>query len=145
MENQIVMKHYESLIPYAGNPRDNDASVEYVANSIQQFGFKVPMVIDKDGVIAAGHTRLKAVRRLIEQYGYDVPLVDGKGQPTGKTINLSVLPCVLADDLTEDQIKAFRIADNKTGELSGWNLPKLDLEMMDLPQFDMSLASPRRS
>ena len=117
MENQIVMKHYESLIPYAGNPRDNDASVEYVANSIQQFGFKVPMVIDKDGVIAAGHTRLKAVRRLIEQYGYDVPLVDGKGQPTGKTINLSVLPCVLADDLTEDQIKAFRIADNKTGEL----------------------------
>ena len=139
MENQIVMKHYESLIPYAGNPRDNDASVEYVANSIQQFGFKVPMVIDKDGVIAAGHTRLKAVRRLIEQYGYDVPLVDGKGQPTRKTINLSVLPCVLADDLTEDQIKAFRIADNKTGELSGWNLPKLDLEMMDLPQFDMSL------
>lgn len=139
MENQIVMKHYESLIPYAGNPRDNDASVEYVANSIQQFGFKVPMVIDKDGVIAAGHTRLKAVRRLIDQYGYDVPLVDGKGQPTGKTINLSVLPCVLADDLTEDQIKAFRIADNKTGEMSGWNLPKLDLEMMDLPQFDMSL------
>lgn len=140
MENiQIVMKHIDVLTPYAGNPRDNAASVEYVANSIQQFGFKVPMVITGENVLATGHTRLKAVRKLIEQYGYDVPMVDGMGKPTGQTINLSVLPCVLADDLTDEQIKAFRIADNKSGEASTWNLPKLDLEMLDLPQFDMSL------
>lgn len=140
MDNfKIVMKHIDELVPYAGNPRDNDDSVDFVANSIQQFGFKVPNVIKSDGTLATGHTRLKAVRKLVEKYGYDVPMVDGKGNPTGKTINLSVIPCVLADDLTDDQIRAFRIADNKAGEASTWNLPKLDLEMLELPTFDMSL------
>lgn len=139
MEIQIVMRKFKDLMPYAGNPRNNDASVEYVANSIQQFGFKVPMVIDGEDVIAAGHTRLRAVARLIDKYGAEIPMVDGQGNPTGKTINLSELPCVLADDLTPDQIKAFRIADNKTAEMSSWDLPKLDLEMMDLPMFDMTM------
>lgn len=85
-----------ALIPYENNPRLNNSAVEAVANSIRKFGFKVPIVIDKNNVIVAGHTRYKAVQTL----GYET------------------VPCVIADDLTEDQIKAFRLVDNKTSELS---------------------------
>ena len=88
---QIVEKYTKELIPYANNPRDNDNAVDAVAKSIEQFGFKVPIVIDKDNVIIAGHTRLKAAGKL----------------------KLEKVPCIIADDLTEEQIKAFRLADNK--------------------------------
>jgi ParB/RepB/Spo0J family partition protein len=81
------------LKPYEKNPRRNDASVEYVANSIKEFGFKVPIVIDRDGVIVAGHTRYKAAKKL----------------------GMEKVPCIVADDLSEAQIKAFRLADNKVG------------------------------
>lgn len=98
------------LIPYANNPRNNDNAVEAVANSIKEFGFKVPIVIDKNKVIVAGHTRLKAAQKL----------------------GLEKVPCIIADDLTPEQIDAFRLADNKTGELAEWNDELLQLELNKL-------------
>ena len=87
------------LTPYANNPRLNDEAVPAVAESIRQFGFKVPMIIDRNFVVVAGHTRLKAA----------------------KTLGLETVPCILADDLTEDEINAFRLADNKSGEIAQWD------------------------
>jgi site-specific DNA-methyltransferase (adenine-specific) len=95
------------LREYENNPRDNESAVEAVAESIKEFGFKVPLVIDNENVIIAGHTRLKAARKL----------------------RLESVPCVVADDLTPEQIKAFRLADNKTAELSEWDFEKLDAEL----------------
>lgn len=102
------------LKPYPNNPRKNDHAVDAVAASIREFGFKVPLVIDKDGVIIAGHTRYKAAQKL----------------------GLKELPCIVADDLTDDQIKAFRLADNKTAELAEWDFELLDLELDDI-ELDM--------
>lgn len=114
---QIIEKRLTDLIPYENNPRRNEQAVEAVANSIREFGFKVPIIVDKDNVIVAGHTRAKAAERL----------------------GLEKVPVVIADDLTEDQIKAFRLADNKTAELAGWDFPKLEEELaelgMDMEQF----------
>lgn len=105
----------KELIPYENNPRNNKEAVEYVANSIREFGFKVPVVIDKDMVIVAGHTRLLAAEKL----------------------GLESVPCIVADDLTPDQIKAFRLADNKTGEFASWDFEKLEFELDELSDFDM--------
>lgn len=105
----------DDLIPYENNPRDNDGAVDAVAASIRAFGFKVPIIIDKDNVIVAGHTRLKAAQAL----------------------GLASVPVIRADDLTEEQVKAFRLADNKTGELATWDFEKLDLELSDLRMVDM--------
>ena len=101
---EIVNKKLSELKPYEKNPRKNDEAVQYVANSIKEFGFKVPIVIDKDGVIVAGHTRYKASLEL----------------------GLDEVPCIIADDLNEEQIKAFRLADNKVSEQATWNLELLD-------------------
>lgn len=106
----------ETLTPYANNPRKNDATVPYLKNSIQRFGFRVPLVIDKDGVIVTGHTRLKAALEL----------------------GMERVPCVRADDLTPEQIKAFRLVDNKVQELSGWDFDKMDEELSALENFDMT-------
>ena len=103
------------LKPYENNPRFNDDAVEYVANSIQEFGFKVPIVIDKNNVIVTGHTRLKAALEL----------------------GLEEVPCIVADDLTDEQVKAFRLADNKVSELAEWDYEKLDLEINDILDLDM--------
>lgn len=105
------------LIPYENNPRDNDSAVDAVANSIKEFGFLVPIVVDKDNVIAAGHTRLKAANSL----------------------GMETVPVIKAKDLTEEQIKAFRLADNKTGELAGWDFILLDSELKKLGDIDMEL------
>ena len=117
----IVYKNIKDLRPYENNPRKNDKSVEYVAESIREFGFKVPIIIDQDGTIVCGHTRLKAAKRL----------------------KLKEVPCIIADDLTEDQIKAFRLADNKVSEFSEWDFDKLDLELesidLDLEQFGFEI------
>lgn len=86
------------LREYDNNPRNNDGAVDAVAASIREFGFKVPVIVDGDNVIVAGHTRVKAARKL----------------------GMSAVPCIIADDLTPEQIKAFRLADNKVGELAGW-------------------------
>ena len=107
----------EKLIPYENNPRKNDASVDKVALSISAFGFKVPIVINKDNVIVTGHTRLKAAKKL----------------------GLKTVPCILADDLTEEQVKAFRLADNKVGENSLWDDEKLLKELEALNETDMTL------
>ena len=112
---EIKYKKLEDLKPYLNNPRFNDDAVEQVANSIKEFGFKVPMVIDKDNVIVAGHTRYKASMEL----------------------GLKEVPCIIADDLTEEQIKAFRLADNRVSEKADWNLELLSEELQDL-DIDMS-------
>ena len=107
---KITEKKLEELKPYENNPRINDGAVQYVANSIKEFGFQVPIVIDKNGVIVAGHTRYEA----------------------SKQLGLNKVPCVIAEDLTEDQIKAFRIADNKTSEKASWDFGKLTAEIDSL-------------
>ena len=113
---QIIEKSITEITPYEKNPRKNDEAVEYVANSIKEFGFKVPIVIDKNGVIVAGHTRYKAAQEL----------------------GLEKLPCVIADDLTEEQVKAFRLADNKAGEIAEWDFDLLDEELDGIFDIDMS-------
>ncbi len=105
----------EDLKPYENNPRHNDEAVEGVKESIKQFGFKIPIVIDKNNVIVCGHTRYKASLEL----------------------GLKELPCIKADDLTDEQIKAFRIADNKVSEVAEWDDEKLQLELEDI-SIDMS-------
>lgn len=109
-EWNIVWKAVEELTPYQNNARINDQTVPYLKNSIQRFGFKNPIIIDKEGVIIAGHTRLKAALEL----GYEK------------------LPCVCADDLTPAEVKAFRLVDNKVAELSSWDYGMLDEEMKQL-------------
>lgn len=114
---QIIEKRLSELKPYGRNPRKNDDAVEYVANSIREFGFKVPIVIDDKGTIVTGHTRYKAA----------------------KEIGLETVPCIIADDLTPEQIKAFRLADNKVAEKAEWDFDLLDGEISDLSElFDFS-------
>lgn len=114
---EIIYKNINELIPYENNPRINDEAVEYVKNSIKEFGFKVPVVIDKDNVIIAGHTRIKA----------------------SKELGIKDIPCIIADDLTEEQVKAFRLADNKVAEKSMWDYSKLDEELDSILDIDMSM------
>lgn len=114
---QIEMIPLKQLLPYRNNPRKNDGAVEYVKNSIMQFGFQVPLVVDKDNVIVCGHTRYKAAVKL----------------------NIREVPCVRADDLSDDQVRAFRLADNKVAEKSRWDVDKLEDELADLPDIDMSM------
>ena len=106
----------KSIRPYEKNPRRNDEAVDAVAASIKEFGWQQPIVVDKDGVIIAGHTRYKAAKKL----------------------KCDTVPVVVADDLTEDQVKAYRLADNKTGELAEWDTALLDEELAELADFDMS-------
>lgn len=108
---QIVYKKLEELKPYENNPRLNDDAVEYVKKSIEEFGFKIPMVIDSNNVIVCGHTRYKA----------------------SKELGIEEVPCIIADDLTDEQIKAFRLADNKVSDYSIWDNKKLleELEGLD--------------
>jgi DNA modification methylase len=111
------MKQITELQEYENNPRNNEAAVDAVAKSIEEFGFKVPIVVTSENVIIAGHTRLKASIKL----------------------GLSEVPCIIADDLTDEQVKAFRLADNKTSELASWDFSKLEEELslieMDMLQF----------
>lgn len=106
----------DQLTPYDHNPRQNDGAVDAVAASIKNFGFKVPIVIDADRVIVAGHTRYKAAKKL----------------------GLESVPCIVADDLTDEQIRAFRLADNKVGELAGWDFDLLNMELAGIEELDMT-------
>ena len=110
---QIIEKRLDELQPYENNPRKNDNAVPYVAESIKKYGFKVPIVIDKDGVIVAGHTRYLASMEL----------------------GLETVPCIVADDLNEKQIKEFRLVDNKTAEFASWDFGMLEIELEDV-DFD---------
>lgn len=109
----IVEKRLDELQPYENNPRKNDSAVPYVAESIKRYGFKVPIVIDKNGVIVAGHTRYLASIEL----------------------GLDKVPCIVADDLNEEQIKEFRLVDNKVSEFAGWDFEMLAEELQGL-EFD---------
>ena len=109
------MRHSEvasidDLKPYENNPRLNDGAVDAVAASIEKFGFNQPIVIDKDGVIIAGHTRYKAAQKL----------------------GMTEVPVIKADDLDEEEVKAYRLADNKTAELALWDFGKLEEELADI-------------
>lgn len=113
---ELFNKKISEIRPYENNPRDNSKAIDAVAASIREFGFKVPIVIDKNGVIVAGHTRYEASKKL----------------------GLEEVPCVIADDLTDEQVKAFRLADNKTAELASWNPELLEVEMSGIESIDMT-------
>lgn len=113
---EIIYKSINELIPYDKNPRFNEEAVKYVANSIKEFGFKNPIIIDKNNVIVCGHTRLNAA----------------------KSLGLQLVPCIVADDLNEEQIRAFRIADNKVSEVATWDYEALEEELENILTIDMS-------
>lgn len=108
----------EDVHEYPNNPRKNDDAVEKVANSIHEFGWQQPIVVDEQGVIVCGHTRYKAAQLL----------------------GLTEVPVTVAEGLTENQVQAYRLADNKTGELADWDFDKLnaELEAIDWLDCDMS-------
>ena len=112
---QIIYKKTSELKKYKNNPRKNELAVEKVAESIKEFGFRNPILIDKDNEIVCGHTRYDAAKKL----------------------GIKEVPCIIADDLTPDQIKAFRLVDNKTNEFAEWDDELLDLEIQDI-EIDLS-------
>lgn len=115
MELKIEYIDIDSIKPYENNPRHNEEAIPYVMNSIKEFGFKNPIIIDKNNVIIAGHTRLESAKRL----------------------GMKEVPIIHADDLTEEQVKAFRLADNKVSEKSSWNFELLTDELNDILDINM--------
>ena len=113
---KVIDIEIDKLIPYEKNPRKNDKAVKFVARSIEEFGFKVPIVVDGHMTVICGHTRLKAAKKL----------------------GLESVPCIIADDLNEEQIKAFRLADNKVSEQAEWEWDLLDGEINDILNLDMA-------
>jgi DNA modification methylase len=110
----------EKCIDYARNPRKNDHAVDKVASAIKEFGFRVPIVAKSDGLVVDGHLRLKAAKK----------------------IGMTEVPVILADDMSEAQIKAFRLSVNKVAEFAEWDVDLLKLEFADLQEqgFDLSLT-----
>lgn len=116
MDNiNIKQQKVEDLIPYENNPRNNENAVEAVAGSIREFGFKNPIIVDQNNVIVAGHTRLLAAKEL----------------------GLKEVPTIIADDLTTEQINAYRLVDNKTNELAQWDIDMLERELSEIDSIDM--------
>ena len=114
---QLIEMTIDKIQPYENNPRNNDGAVDKVAESIKEFGFKVPIIVDKDHIIIVGHTRYKAAIKL----------------------QLKEVPVIMAEDLTEEQVKAFRIMDNKSSELATWDYEVLLVEMESLKLEDYNL------
>ena len=114
----IIEMPLSELKMYENNPRKNAEAVQYVMNSIKEFGFRNPIIIDKDNVIVCGHTRFKAASKL----------------------KMKTVPCIMVDDLSEEQIQAFRLADNKTAEIAGWDYDKLEIELNDLDPAAFDIA-----
>jgi len=100
--------------PYENNPRNNEKAVDAVAKSLREFGWRQPLVVDSEGVLIVGHTRLKAAKRLA----------------------LTEVPVHVAGDLTPEQIKAYRVADNSIGDVAGWDMDALRVELSELPEVD---------
>ncbi|KRM81539.1 ParB-like protein [Limosilactobacillus coleohominis DSM 14060] len=112
---QVQSMKIDEVKPYAHNPRNNDDGAEAVANSIKEFGWQQPIVVDKDNVIIVGHTRYKAAKKL----------------------GMKEVPVVVASNLSDEQVRAYRLADNKTGELTDWDMGLLDDELGDITDIDM--------
>lgn len=118
---QPVMLKITEIKPYWRNPRNNDDAIEAVKQSIRDYGFNSPIVLDKDHVIITGHTRYKALQEL----------------------GVTDIPCIIKDDLTPQQVKEYRIADNKTSELSSWDMDKLIPELREIEEIeDMNVYFP---
>lgn len=114
---QVENWNIDDVKPYENNPRNNDEAVEYVANSIREFGFQQPLVVDSDGVLIVGHTRLKAAKEL----------------------GLESVPVVVASDLTDEQVRAYRLADNKVAEASSWDWNMLNEELENIDWLDLNM------
>lgn len=117
MSEKIIEMELEKLIPYARNPRKNDHAVDRIASAIREFGFKVPVIAKSDGTVVDGHLRLKAAQKL----------------------GMEAVPVLLADDLSDAQIKAFRLSVNKMAELAEWDDELLHLELDELRELDFDL------
>ena len=121
---KIENRKITDIHPYGNNPRNNAAAVKPVANSIKEFGWQQPIVVDKNGVIIVGHTRYKAA----------------------KLLKLKEVPVLVADNLTDEQVKAYRIADNSTGEVAVWDIPLLNVELQgldyDFADFGLDITAP---
>ena len=118
MDNmEVFMRRIEDIVPYEYNPRDNDEAAEVVAESIKEFGFQNPIILDENDVVICGHARLKAAMLL----------------------GLEEVPCIAVTDLTPAQVRAFRIADNKTAEIAGWDYDALCREFQELSEMDFDL------
>lgn len=115
LRSKITLMALADITPYENNPRNNEEAVEKVANSIKEFGFNQPIVVDKDNVIIVGHTRYLAAQEL----------------------GLTEAPVIVAGNLSDEQARAYRLADNKTGELAGWDFEKLALELEQIEDIDM--------
>lgn len=113
---EVLNLKIDEIKPYENNPRNNMDAVDATANSIKEFGWQQPIVVDKDMVIIAGHTRYLAAKKL----GCDT------------------VPVVVASNLSDEQVRAYRLADNKTGELAEWNTKLLDDELQDILDIDMT-------
>ena len=114
----VVYLRLEEITPYENNPRVNADAVPAVAESIRKFGFRQPIVLDANRVIVTGHTRYKAA----------------------KSLGMEEVPCIIASDLTDEQIRAYRIADNKVGELSSWDEGLLGFELSEIPDGEWDLS-----
>ena len=117
MKSKIEYRKLTDIIPYEHNPRLNDNAVEKVARSISEFGFNVPILIDRESVIVAGHTRYLAAQSL----------------------GISEVPCIVLDELDEEKVRQYRIIDNKTQELGIGDYEKLIDELYDIKELDMSI------
>lgn len=112
---KTVMMQVDEIKPSPDNPRDNSKAIDAVAESIREFGFKVPCIVDEEGILITGHTRLEAAKKL----------------------GLEKIPVIIAADLDEEEKRQFRLADNKIGELSTWDIEKAEKEMAEIKDFDM--------
>lgn len=111
---KVVTRRLEELKPYGNNPRQNDNAVSAVAESIKEFGWQQPIVVDENDIILVGHTRFKAAKRL----------------------GLKTAPVIVAKGLTEEEARAYRLADNRLAELAQWDFEKLGEELDNLDNFD---------
>jgi ParB-like chromosome segregation protein Spo0J len=115
----IIQKSVKDIVPYNNNPRINDDAVAVVVTSIKEFGFQVPIILDNNNVIIAGHTRWQAAKQL----------------------GLETVPVIVASDLSDAKAKAFRIMDNKSAEMALWDMDKLRVEIDDLSNLDCDLST----
>lgn len=115
-KQRIVYRPPDELVPFDGNPRDNDEAVPAVAASIREFGFRSPILVNADGVVINGHTRLKAA----------------------KSLGMDEVPVIVAHDLTPEQEQALRLVDNKVAEIAEWDMDLLAQELDGIATLDMS-------